>query len=56
MTAAFLLQLVAEGAPIALRIIEDARKGKLPTDADWMELEILGKYLSTDAMKNNPRD
>jgi hypothetical protein len=46
-----ILKLVVDEAPAVMRMIEDIRKGKEPTEADWKELELLGAYSSEDAKK-----
>jgi hypothetical protein len=46
-----ILKLVVDEAPAVMRMIEDIRKGKDPTEADWKELELLGAYTSEDAKK-----
>jgi hypothetical protein len=44
-----ILKLVIEEAPVVMKMIQDLRAGKLPTEADWKELETLGEYSSKDA-------
>ncbi len=44
-----ILKLVVDEAPAVMRMIEDIRAGKQPTEADWKELELLGAYSSEDA-------
>ena len=50
MEAAILLKLIAEGVPLALRLVEEARSGKLPTEAEWAELRTLASYTSAEAL------
>lgn len=46
-----ILKLVVDEAPAVMRMIEDIRSGKPPSEADWKELEVLGAYSSEDAKK-----
>jgi len=50
-----ILKLVIEEAPVVMKMIQDLRAGKLPTEADWKELETLGEYSSKEVMENKPR-
>ncbi len=50
-TVLWVLKLVADGAPVVVKMVEDLRAGREPTEADWKEIEALGAYSSEEAKK-----